>query len=64
MVQKGSAAARLLRASYELRRTAMLQAKYLTQGKFDRDMKSMESSKFMMPSPILWTAWGRKGHSE
>lgn len=64
IVQKGSAAARLLRASYELRRTAMLQAKYLTQGEFDRDMKSMESSKFMMPSPILWMAWGRRGHFE
>jgi 2-polyprenyl-3-methyl-5-hydroxy-6-metoxy-1,4-benzoquinol methylase len=62
MVQKGSAAARLLRASYELRRAAMLQAGYLTQEEFDRDMESMEDSRFLTPSPILWTAWGRRGH--
>jgi hypothetical protein len=64
MVQKGSAAARLLRASFELRRTAMLQAGYLTEGDFDCDMETMENSQFMMPSPILWTAWGRKGNCE
>lgn len=64
MVQKGSAAARLLRASYELRRTAMLQAGYLTEDEFDRDIESMENPLFMMPSPILWTATGRKGNSE
>ena len=64
MVQKGSAAARLLRASYELRRTAMLQAGYLTERQFDRDIESMENSQFMMPSPILWTAAGRKGCCE
>lgn len=64
MVQKGSAAARLLRASYELRRTAMLQAGYLTKLEFDRDVESMENPQFMTPSPILWTATGRKGNCE
>jgi len=64
MVQKGSAAARLLHASFELRRTAMLHAGYLTEGEFGRDMESMENSQFMTPSPILWTAWGRKGKCE
>jgi SAM-dependent methyltransferase len=64
MVQKGSAAARLLRASFQVRRTAMLQAGYLTEREFDCDLKSMENSQFMMPSPILWTAWGRKGNGE
>jgi SAM-dependent methyltransferase len=62
MVQKGVGAARLLRASFELRRTAMLQAGYLAEDEFDRDMQSMENSQFMMPSPILWTALGRKGN--
>lgn len=64
MVHKGSAAARLLRASYELRRTAMLQAGYLTELEFDRDVESMENPQFMTPSPILWTATGRKGNCE
>jgi len=62
MVQKASAAARLLRASFELRRLAMQEAGYLTQIEFDHDMKLMRDSQFMMPSPILWTAWGRKGN--
>jgi SAM-dependent methyltransferase len=62
MVQKGVGAARLLRASFELRRPAMLQAGYLAEDEFDRDMQSMENSQFIMPSPILWTAWGRKGN--
>jgi 2-polyprenyl-3-methyl-5-hydroxy-6-metoxy-1,4-benzoquinol methylase len=61
MIQKGSAAARLLRASFELRRVAMQDAVYLTDGEFDQDMEFMENPQFMMPSPILWTAWGRRG---
>lgn len=64
MVQKGFPATRLLRASYELRRTAMLQSGYLTQDEFARDLEAMENSRFMMPSPILWTAWGRRRKCE
>src|SRR5215470_2652925 len=64
MVQKALAAARLLRASYELRRTAMLQAGYLSEGEFNREMEFIETSQFMMPSPILWTTWGRRGNCE
>ena len=45
-------------------RTAMLQAGYLTELEFDRDIESMENPQFMMPSPILWTATGRKGNCE
>lgn len=62
MVQKASPAARLLRASFELRRGAMQEVGYLTDSEFDHDMKVMRNSEFLMPSPILWTAWGRKGN--
>jgi SAM-dependent methyltransferase len=61
MIQKGSAAARLLRASFDLRRVAMQEAAYLTDSEFDHDMEFMAKSQFMMPSPILWTALGRRG---
>jgi len=61
MIQKESAAARLLRASFELRRVAMQEAAYLTDSEFEHDLEFMENSQFMMPSPILWTARGRKG---
>jgi hypothetical protein len=60
MVQQGSAAAALLRASFELRRTAMIAAGYLTETEFESDIESLDHFHFMMPSPILWTAWGQK----
>jgi len=60
MVQNGSPAASLLQASYELRRMAMDEAGYLSDDEFDRDLARLTEPGFMMPSPILWTAWGKK----
>jgi SAM-dependent methyltransferase len=60
MVQPESQFATLLRASYERRRGAMIDAGYITDEEFDRDLARMEAADFMMPSPILWTAWGRR----
>ena len=60
MAQSGSQTATLLRASYELRRTAMIEAGYITDEEFDADIARMEATDFMMPSPILWSAWGRR----
>jgi 2-polyprenyl-3-methyl-5-hydroxy-6-metoxy-1,4-benzoquinol methylase len=60
MVHAGSAIARLLRASYELRRESMIAAGYVGGEEFDADLARMETTDFMMPSPIMWTAWGRR----
>ena len=60
IVQCGSPGATLLRASYECRRTAMIDAGYLTEREFDQDMARLDDTDFMMPSPIMWTAWGRR----
>jgi ubiquinone/menaquinone biosynthesis C-methylase UbiE len=60
MVQPGSQIATLLRASYERRRGAMIDAGYITDEEFDRDLARMDADDFMMPSPIMWTAWGRR----
>ena len=60
MVQPGSKLATLLRASYERRRGAMIEAGFITDDEFDRDLARMEAADFMMPSPIMWTAWGRR----
>jgi SAM-dependent methyltransferase len=60
IVQPGSQMARLLGASYERRRGAMIDAGLITDDEFDRDLARMEAADFMMPSPILWTAWGRR----
>ena len=60
MVQSGSWSARLLRASYERRRRAMIDAGYVTEEEFDADLARMEAADFMMPSPLMWSAWGRR----
>ena len=60
MVQCGSPGAALLRASYERRRTAMIDAGYLTEQEFDQDVARLDDADFVMPSPIMWTAWGRR----
>jgi SAM-dependent methyltransferase len=60
MVRPGSPFARLLRASYERRRGAMVDAGYITENEFDDDLVRMQAADFMMPSPMMWSAWGRR----
>lgn len=60
MVQSGSWSARLLRASYERRRRAMIDAGYVTEEDFDADLARMDAADFMTPSPLMWSVWGRR----
>jgi len=60
LVQAGSPFAALMHASFELRRDAMISAGYLTESEFNRDMEALRAPDFLMPSPMLWTAWGRR----
>jgi SAM-dependent methyltransferase len=60
MVHAGSPIATLLRASYELRRDSMIGAGYISGEEFEADLARMETIDFMMPSPIMWTVWGRR----
>jgi SAM-dependent methyltransferase len=60
IVHAGSPVATLLRASYELRRTAMIERGYITPEEFDADLLRMDAPGFMMPSPTMWTVWGRR----
>jgi SAM-dependent methyltransferase len=60
IVQARSPMATLLRASYELRRAAMIDAGYITADEYDMDVARMDSPDFMMPSPTMWTVWGRR----
>jgi len=60
MVQPGSWSAGLLRASYERRRHAMIDAGYVTAAEFDADLARMEAADFMAPSPLMWSVWGRR----
>ena len=58
--QGGSSGACLLRANYEQLRTDMINAGYITKEEFERDLARLERADFLMPSPIMWTAWGRR----
>jgi SAM-dependent methyltransferase len=60
MVQPGSWSARLLRASYERRRHAMIDAGYVTETEFEADLARMDDADFMTPSPLMWSVWGRR----
>lgn len=60
MWHSGSSGVSLLRANFEQLRKAMIDAGYITAEEFDEDIARLENPSFMMPSPILWTAWGRR----
>ena len=56
----GSPGPSLMRANYEQLRGAMIGAGYLTEQEFDQDIARLDDPSFLMPSPILWTARGRR----
>jgi len=60
MVECGSPGAMLVRANYEQLRGAMIEAGYITEQEFDKDLAGLDDPDFMMPSSIMWAAWGRR----
>ena len=60
MWQSGSPGAALVRATYELLRDAMVDRNYITPQQFEEDIARLDDPDFLMPSPILWSAWGRR----
>jgi SAM-dependent methyltransferase len=56
----GSPGPTLMHANYEQLRAEMITAGYVTQQEFDQDVAALDDSSFLMPSPILWAAWGRR----
>lgn len=60
MWHAGSPGASTLRANYEQLRKAMIEGNYITQQQFDEDIARIDDPEFMMPSGILWSAWGRR----
>lgn len=55
-----SPGASLRRWTYEQLRDAMIDAGYITEEEFDHDIARLDDPSFMMPSPLLWTTWGRR----
>jgi SAM-dependent methyltransferase len=60
MWHSGSPGVSLLRSNYEQLRNTMIDAGYITESEFNQDLAGLDDPGFIMPSPILWTAWGRR----
>ena len=60
MWQSGSPAIAMMQANFEQLREAMIEANYITSQQFDEDLARLNNPSFMMPSPILWSAWGKR----
>ena len=60
MWQGGSAGASLMRANFEQLHDALIAGRHITEQELQEDLAVLDSPDFMMPSPILWTACGRR----
>jgi hypothetical protein len=38
----------------------MIDAGYITEDEFEDDLARMDAADFMTPSPLMWSAWGRR----
>jgi hypothetical protein len=56
----GSPGTSMMRATFEQLREALIEGGYITQQQFDRDIASLDDPALMAPSPLMWTAWGRR----
>jgi SAM-dependent methyltransferase len=60
MLQGGSPGASIVRANYEQLRGALIEGNYITEQQLEADLARLDDPDFMMPSGILWAAWGRR----
>ena len=58
--QPNSPGLRMLRANLEQLRGAILRTRRMSEAEFDADLERLESDDILIPSPILWTVWGRR----
>lgn len=60
MWRGGSSDVSLMRTNFKQLRGDLLDAHYITEQKLDLDSARLDDPDFMTPSPIMWTAWGRR----
>ena len=60
MIHRDSWGACMLKANYQQLRTTMIDGNYITPRQFDEDVARLDDPDFMMPSGMLWSAWGRR----
>jgi SAM-dependent methyltransferase len=60
MLESESAGTALLRANYEQLHEDLVHGGYITEPQFQEDLSRIDDPAFMMPSSMMWTAWGRR----
>jgi len=60
MWPRGSPGAAMFRANLEQLEPALIEGRYVTAEQFAADVAVLDDPGFFMPSPILWSAWGRR----
>jgi len=56
----GSAGTDLLKLSCEELREPMIASGLISQEELEADLRRVDEEDYLMPSPMMWTAWGRK----
>jgi SAM-dependent methyltransferase len=50
----------LMNLNFDEMRGPMISSGLISEEEFEADLKLINEQDFLMPSPIMWTAWGRK----
>jgi hypothetical protein len=50
----------LMRTNFKQLHGDLIDARYITEQEFGQDSARLDDPEFMTPSPIMWTAWGRR----
>jgi hypothetical protein len=58
-----SAGASLTRANVEQLHDALIAGGLVTEQELLQDIARLDNPEFMVPSPIMWTAWGRRSEA-
>jgi 2-polyprenyl-3-methyl-5-hydroxy-6-metoxy-1,4-benzoquinol methylase len=61
MWKSGSAGTSLMKLACNELRGIMVGSSLITESEFEADMKRADEPDFLMPSPLMWTAWGQLG---
>ena len=56
----GSEFSRLLRANFDQVREGIVESGLISSDQFDTDVARLNDPDLLLPSPILWSVWGRK----
>ena len=59
MWQGDSAGTRLYKLSFEELADPILRSGLISEAEFETNMRRLDDWDFVMPSPMMWTAWGR-----